>query len=82
MVVNASDIDHSIRFLDDTNIVTSNATIGTSIYQRTRSFGLVQGDRIIDAMGLYLVIFLAIDDNLIAFITRSPCTSQKGWVHS
>jgi len=33
VVVNASDIDRSIRFLDDTNVVTSNATIGTSIHE-------------------------------------------------
>jgi len=32
MVVNTSDIDSFIRFVDDTNVITSNATIGTSVY--------------------------------------------------
>jgi len=31
MLVNASDINSSIRLLNDVNIITSNATIGTSI---------------------------------------------------
>ena len=31
MVVNTPDIDCSIRFLDDTNVITSNASIGASV---------------------------------------------------
>ena len=31
MVVNTSDIDCSIRFLDDTNIITSYASVGGSV---------------------------------------------------
>jgi len=38
VVVDTSDIDRSIRFLNDANVVTSNATVGASIHQRTRSF--------------------------------------------
>ncbi len=33
VVVNTSDIDHSIRFLDDMNVITCNAAVGTSVNQ-------------------------------------------------
>ena len=33
MVVNIPDIDHSIRFLDDMNVITCNAAVGTSVNQ-------------------------------------------------
>jgi len=33
MIVNASDINSSIRFLNDANIITSNASIGSSIHK-------------------------------------------------
>jgi len=44
VVVNTSDINRSIRFLNDMNIVTSNAAIGISIHQQTYSPRLVGGD--------------------------------------
>jgi len=44
VVINASDIASLIRFLYDTDIITSNATVGTSVDQQTYSPGLVGGD--------------------------------------
>ena len=37
MIIDAPDIDRSIRFLDDTNIVTSYTTIGTSVNEGTNT---------------------------------------------
>jgi len=37
MIIDAPDIDRSIRFLNDTNVVTSYATIGASVNERTNS---------------------------------------------
>jgi len=33
MIINAMDINYLIRFLNDANIITSNATLGASIYK-------------------------------------------------
>jgi len=40
VIVNAMDIHHSIRFLYDTNIITSNSTIGSPINKQASLHGL------------------------------------------
>jgi len=65
VIVNTTDIYCSIRFLYDAKIVTSNASIGSSIHKQARFVELVGGDRVKDAMGMDLTIPLAIDHNLL-----------------
>ncbi len=65
MIVNAFDINSSIEFFNDINIIISNATIGTSIYEQTHFLRFVGVDQVIDVMDLNLVIFLAIDHNFV-----------------
>jgi len=67
MIVNASDINNLIRLLNDANIITSKAFIGSSTNKQTSFSRFVGGDRVKDVMDLDLVVSLIIDHNFLFF---------------